>query len=152
MNIYFERVDGYEVDLPVYSTGGSAGMDFYFPKILNGALPVEEDGSFVIKSGEIVKIPLGLRCAFDNGFALMGKNRSSMGLKGLDKLAQVIDSDYRGELFFVAVNHGDDIIIRPHDRILQCVLVPVVQADIREGIPAEYLNINRGGGFGSTGR
>jgi dUTP pyrophosphatase len=64
----------------------------------------------------------------------------------------VIDSDYRGEVRVLLVNHGDaPFAIAPGDRIAQLLVQPVERADF---VPAEGLmNTERGsGGFGSTGR
>jgi dUTP pyrophosphatase len=62
-----------------------------------------------------------------------------------------IDSDYRGELQVILINHGDKPFeIARGDRIAQLVVAPVVQARLVEA--REMSETNRGaGGFGSTG-
>ena len=62
-----------------------------------------------------------------------------------------IDSDYRGELKVILINHGgEDFAIARGDRIAQLVLAPVVQARWSE--VEELDETARGtGGFGSTG-
>ena len=63
-----------------------------------------------------------------------------------------IDSDYRGPVSIILINHGAEAVeIRPGDRIAQLVIAPVVQAELVE--VAELDETARGeGGFGSTGR
>ena len=163
--IYFEKIEGYDVKMPAYGTQFSAGIDCCLPNytdeqardMLEGCDIVRlEDGKMriIIHPDQIVKIPLGLKCAFDNKYVLMAKNRSGLSLKGLTKLAQVVDSDYRGQLFVSLYNCGrEKIKLDAGDRIIQFVLVPYIHAEIHEGIPDELKDTERGaGGFGSTGR
>ena len=78
--------------------------------------------------------------------------RSGWAVKqGLDKLAGLIDSDYRGEIHAVLYNSGDEVIeVRQGDRIAQMVVVPYMS----ESMLVDVLDdTERGdGGFGSTGR
>jgi dUTP pyrophosphatase len=62
-----------------------------------------------------------------------------------------IDSDYRGELKVILINHGSEpFAIQRGDRVAQLVLAPVVQASWLE--VSELDETARGaGGFGSTG-
>ena len=63
-----------------------------------------------------------------------------------------IDSDYRGELKVILINHGDEpFAIRRGDRIAQLVIAPVVQAAWEE-VAALDETARGAGGFGSTGR
>jgi dUTP pyrophosphatase len=62
-----------------------------------------------------------------------------------------IDSDYRGEVMVLLVNHGSDpFMVRRGDRIAQLVIAPVNHVEI---VAVEALQATeRGpGGFGSTG-
>jgi dUTP pyrophosphatase len=63
-----------------------------------------------------------------------------------------IDSDYRGELLALLVNHGEaPFTVEDGDRMGQLVIAPVVQAAFVEA--AELGGTGRGaGGYGSTGR
>jgi dUTP pyrophosphatase len=79
--------------------------------------------------------------------------RSGLAVRhGIDTLAGVIDSDYRGEVRVVLVNHGTDPFrIAPGDRIAQLLLQRVERAAFVGS--AELEDTDRGGGgFGSTGR
>ena len=62
-----------------------------------------------------------------------------------------IDSDYRGEIGVILINHGDeDFEVQAGDKIAQLVLCPVFQAHMVEVSSLE--DTDRGsGGFGSTG-
>jgi dUTP pyrophosphatase len=62
-----------------------------------------------------------------------------------------IDSDYRGEVKIIVINHGSDpFSIEVGDRIAQMVLQPVYVMDFRE--ENDLSETDRGaGGFGSTG-
>jgi dUTP pyrophosphatase len=63
-----------------------------------------------------------------------------------------IDSDYRGEVKVILINHGHGVFhVRKGDRIAQMVFTPVAQADFAEVEDLE--STDRGaGGFGSTGK
>ena len=62
-----------------------------------------------------------------------------------------IDSDYRGEVHVILINHSDETYtVQPGDRIAQLVIAPVQQVAFES---AELADSDRGeGGFGSTGR
>jgi dUTP pyrophosphatase len=115
-----------------------------------------------VLSAEEVTLAPGARHAVCTGFALaipegyevQVRPRSGLALKhgiGLPNAPGTIDSDYRGELKIIVINHGDAAFaIARGDRIAQLVLAPVVRAAWEE--TAELDDTARGaGGFGSTG-
>ena len=62
-----------------------------------------------------------------------------------------IDSDYRGEIQVILINHGEEeVTIRRGDRIAQLIIAPVARA---EWVEVDALTDTRRGGrgFGSTG-
>jgi len=63
-----------------------------------------------------------------------------------------IDSDYRGEVKVLAVNHGaDPFTVERGDRIAQMVIAPVIRAELM--LVESLEETERGeGGFGSTGK
>jgi dUTP pyrophosphatase len=79
--------------------------------------------------------------------------RSGLAVRnGIDTLAGVIDSDYRGEVRVVLVNHGEaEFRIEPGDRIGQLLVQKVERASFSRA-PALAATSRGEGGFGSTGR
>jgi dUTP pyrophosphatase len=102
--------------------------------------------------GERALVPTGLQLAIPAGHVGLVWPRSGLAVRhGIDTLAGVIDSDYRGEVRVLLVNHGaEPFRIRRGDRIAQLLIQRVEQADF---VPvAELPPSGRGeGGFGSTG-
>ena len=135
-----------DLPLPAYETAESAGMD------LRAAVP---DGDPVdIPPGGRALIPTGLAIALPPGFEAQVRPRSGLAIKnGVTCLNTpgTIDSDYRGELKVIMINHGDEpFVIARGERIAQLVLAPVTLAEWQE---VDTLSeTERGeGGFGSTG-
>jgi len=94
----------------------------------------------------------GLAVAIPHGFYGRVAPRSGLAAKqGLDVLAGVIDSDYRGELCCVLYNTGDAAIVLPAgSKICQLIIEKIITPQ------ATWVNdldeTARGaGGFGSTG-
>ena len=71
---------------------------------------------------------------------------------GMVNAPGTIDSDYRGEVGVVLVNHGQaPVSFARGDRIAQLVIAPVVRAELE--LVGALSSTGRGqGGFGSTGR
>jgi dUTP pyrophosphatase len=138
------RVGKIEAPLPRYQTSGSAGMD------LHAAL----EQKVVIAPGARAKIPTGLAFAIPVQFEAQVRPRSGLAAKhGVTVLNApgTIDSDYRGEVQVVLVNHGDaEFVVAPMDRIAQLVIAPVARAELV--VVASLDETDRGeGGYGSTG-
>jgi dUTP pyrophosphatase len=130
--------------LPVYGTERSAGAD------LSACL--EED--LLLMAGSYAKIPTGLSIQVPPGYEAQVRPRSGLAAKhGITVLNSpgTIDSDYRGEVAVLLVNHGEkDVVIHTGDRIAQMVIARCEQASF---LPTMELDATeRGsGGFGSTG-
>ena len=133
---------GEGLSLPAYATSGAAGMD------------VVSAEDTVIAPGARYPVATGLALAIPQGFEIQVRPRSGLALKHgitVPNTPGTIDSDYRGELKVILINHGtEDFSIVRGDRVAQLVLAPVVQAAWDE---VEELDATeRGtGGFGSTG-
>lgn len=131
--------------LPTYGSAYAAGADLY------ACL----DAPVTIAPGEIFWVPTGIALEVPEGCAGLIYARSSMGAKrGLAPANKVgvVDSDYRGEIRVVLLNHSKQPqTVEPGERVAQFLITPVVTADYVE---AESLNdTDRGiGGFGSTGK
>ena len=131
--------------LPTYGSAGAAGADLY------ACL----DAPVTIAPGQTAWIPTGLALEVPEGYAGLVYARSSLGVKrGLAPANKVgvIDSDYRGEVRVVLLNHGQETQIIAHgERVAQFLITPVLTPVYEE--VEELTDTNRGaGGFGSTGK
>ena len=135
------------LSLPAYETSGSAGMD------VRAAVPQESPVS--LAPGERALIPTGLSLAVPSGYELQIRPRSGLAVKhGLTCLNTpgTIDSDYRGEVKVILINHGSETFeIRRGERIGQMILAPVTRL-IWQTVDALDETARGAGGFGSTGR
>lgn len=132
--------------LPAYETDGAAGMD------LRAA--IAEGETLTLRPGARTRVPTGFCIAVPRGFEAQARPRSGLAFKaGITCLNSpgTIDSDYRGEVQVILINHGqEDFHIRRGDRIAQMVIAPVARASWQE--VASLDDTSRGaGGFGSTG-
>jgi dUTP pyrophosphatase len=133
--------------LPAYETPGSAGMD------LRAAIPQNEP--ITLRPGVRTLVETGLAIALEHGFEAQIRSRSGLAIRhGVACLNApgTIDSDYRGEVKVILINHGqEDFVISRGDRIAQMVIAPVLQASLTV---CESLDdtVRGSGGFGSTGR
>lgn len=130
--------------LPVYSTSHAAGADVkaYLKEPL------------LLSPGSSIMVPTGIRMAIPEGYEVQIRPRSGLAAKfGITVLNTpgTIDSDYRGELQIILINHGkQDFEITPGMRIAQMVLAPVIQMEFC--LSQELAETSRGsGGFGHTG-
>ena len=108
----------------------------------------------MIAPGARHAVATGLAMAIPHGFEIQVRPRSGLALKHgitVPNTPGTIDSDYRGELKVILINHGtQDFAIARGDRVAQLVLAPVVQGGWIE--VDELDETARGeGGFGSTG-
>lgn len=131
--------------LPTYGSQEAAGADLY--------ACLQE--SVTIQPGETAWIPTGLALEVPKGCAGLIYARSSMGVKrGLAPANKVgvIDSDYRGEIRVVLLNHGKEPQTVTHgERVAQMLITPVLTPAYTEA--EELDDTQRGqGGFGSTGK
>ena len=135
----FKQLDSRAV-LPVRGSSLAAGLDIC--SIEEIALGPKQ--RTVAKTGLAVAIPPGFYGRIAPRSGLAAKN-------GLDVLAGVIDSDYRGEVCCVLYNTSDEAIeLRAGSKICQLIveqiITPVAAWD------SELEETARGaGGFGSTG-
>lgn len=130
---------------PLYKTPGSSGMDI--------RANIEID--ILLKPKERIAVSTGIFLEIPVDFEIQVRPRSGLALKhGITVLNApgTIDSDYRGEILVILVNHSTDVFkIQDGDRIAQLVLAKV------ERITWDKINklttTHRGaGGFGSTGK
>lgn len=135
------------LELPAYGTPGSAGMD------LRAALP--EGEVMTLAPGARALVPTGLKIALEPGFEAQVRPRSGLALKhGITTLNSpgTIDSDYRGEVGVILINHGQEPFeIRRGERIAQMVIARYENCDIMVTDTLDET-VRGEGGFGSTGK
>lgn len=105
-------------------------------------------------SGARQFLPCGFSLAIPPGYEGQVRSRSGLALKhGIAVLNSpgTIDSDYRGELAVVLVNHGEaPFVVSRGMRIAQLVIARVEKAEWSE--VEELPDTDRGqGGYGHTG-
>ena len=126
-------------------TPGAAGSDV--------VAAVQE--AIKIQPGARALIPTGLALEIPIGFEVQVRPRSGLAYKhGVTVLNApgTVDSDYRGELGVLLINHGDvPFLVSRGERIAQLVVAEVVQASFEQ--VDELSATQRGtGGFGHTGQ
>lgn len=134
---------GEGLPLPSYATPGAAGMDVVAAEDLD-LLP-----------GERHAVATGFRVAIPDGYEIQVRPRSGLAYKHgitVPNTPGTIDSDYRGEIKVLLINHGTEPFpIRRGQRIAQMVLAVLTRAEFDE--VEELCETDRGiGGFGSTGQ
>lgn len=134
-----------DLPLPSYATDGASGMDI--------CADVEQE--VILSPGEIRLISAGIYLSIPAGYEAEIRPRSGLALKhgiSLVNAPGTIDSDYRGLLSVIMINHGKEPFkIRRGDRIAQMVMKEVARAeiDVREELDD---TVRSHGGFGHTGK
>ncbi|MCL2356217.1 MAG: dUTP diphosphatase [Defluviitaleaceae bacterium] len=145
MNVLLVRTsDAQDLPVPARQTPQSSGVDLY-AKITD---------KLVLKRGERILIPTGIRMALPLFYEAQIRSRSGLALNhGVVVLNSpgTVDADYRGELKVLLINHGnEDFEINRGDRIAQMVIARVEFAEFIE--TDDLPDTERGvGGYGSTG-
>ena len=149
MKIAIAWADGADqsLGLPAYETAGAAGADV--------RANFADRLTVTLVAGARVLIPTGLRMAIPAGFEVQIRPRSGLALKhgiSMVNAPGTIDSDYRGPVGVILINHGDAPFDVTHGmRIAQMVAAPVTQAEFAM---VDTLDETARGaaGFGSTGQ
>ncbi len=127
-----------------YATKGSAGID----------LRANNENPEIIKPGETKLIPTGIAIALPEGYEAQIRPRSGLALKNSLTVLNTpgtIDSDYRGEIGIILINHGQkDYIVENGARIAQMIIAKYEQVEL-EFVQELDETIRGSGGFGSTG-
>jgi dUTP pyrophosphatase len=144
MIVAFKRLPGNaDLPLPAYASAGAAGFD------------LRAAAALTIAPGAIALVPTGFAVAVPPGHELQVRPRSGLAAKhGVTVLNSpgTVDSDYRGEIAVILINHGTTAFAIAHgDRIAQGIIAAAPQAKLIEVTSLD--DTTRGsGGFGSTGR
>jgi dUTP pyrophosphatase len=138
--LQFQRLDPRAI-LPTRGSASAIGLDIY---------SIE---SVYLSPGERCSIRTGLAVSIPSGFYGRIAPRSGLALKhGLDVLAGVVDSDYRGEIRCLLVNLGTDHSeICIGDRIAQLIVerAAILKPEWTDTLEETVRSV---AGFGSTGR
>ncbi|NGX61323.1 MAG: Deoxyuridine 5'-triphosphate nucleotidohydrolase [Chlamydiae bacterium] len=131
-------------DLPEYASEEAAGAD----------VRAHLSEPFLLEPGSSTLVPTGLYFAIPKGYEIQVRPRSGLALRNQITVLNTpgtVDSDYRGELKVILINHGTaPFKIEPGMRIAQLVVAPVVQVKY---VKVEELTetLRGSGGFGHTG-
>lgn len=129
--------------LPVYGTSEAAGADLC--SVMDA----------VIEPGDHVLIRTGMALEMMPGYEAQVRPRSGLALKhGVTVLNSpgTIDSDYRGEIGVILINHGREAFkVAKGDRIAQLVVAQIVRANFYAAGGVLSDTARGAGGFGSTG-
>lgn len=138
-----QRIPGCKLPLPAYKTKGAAAFDLQS----NMLIPI------TISNAKPVLIDTGFKFIIPEGHYGQLQARSGLAVQGVDLLAGVIDSDYRGQVKAVlTLTRNGGVTIHPGERICQMVIHKLPVMEIEEGI-VDAEDTTRGeGGFGSTGK
>ena len=128
---------------PMYQTDQSVGAD----------LTSIEDAD--IEPGQFRLVKTGIAVELPRATEMQIRPRSGLAFKhGVTVLNApgTIDSDYRGEVGVLLINHGDTTFrVNKGDRIAQAILSKAILMNYKS--VKELSSTDRGeGGFGSTGR
>ena len=139
ISVYIRKLDESAI-IPTRATDSDAGYDLYSTN--DGVVPAR--GRKVVGSGIAIAIPPGHygRVAPRSGLAVK---------RGIDVLAGVVDSGYRGEVGVVLQNLSDeDFPFKKGDRVAQLILE---QCNTIGWVELDELedSVRSDGGFGSTG-
>jgi len=128
-----------DAKLPLSHHKGDAGLDLF--SVVDYVLGVKQ----------VKPIPTGIKIAVPEGYVGLIWDKSGLSLRGVHRLAGVVDSGYRGEVQVVLINLGSKpFSIQKGMKIAQLLIQPVAQVKVTE---AEDLDQTSRGenGFGSTG-
>ena len=133
-----------ELPLPAYAHPGDAGLDLYARD--TATLPCG-GGRYLMPTGVSIAIPVG-RC----GLVLP---RSGLALRhgiSVVNAPGLIDAAYRGEVKVILINTDPDhdYEVTRGDRVAQLVIQRV--EEVSWNVVDELDGVDRGGGFGHTGR
>ena len=161
-----------EVKTPFRANKNDAGIDFFLPvmdermvqdvitKNPGKCIVVKEDEApyIIVRPGTRVLIPTGIHTnIFPKNSAFIAFNKSGLSANhGIIVTAQVVDSDYTGEIHVGILNTSNEYKeFHQGDKIGQFVHIPVFLTNMKEITPEVYQeltsNSDRGqGGFGSS--
>ena len=146
-----------DVKSPVRGTSEAAGIDFFVPNFNNEFYNDLTDKNvdnehlgieYIVYKDDNGKnqlqiklypharilIPSGVKVGIEPGTMLMAANKSGVSTKkGLSYTAEIVDSDYDGEVHIGVVNTSDEeVYITTGDKLMQFIHVPVFLSSLKE--------------------
>ena len=145
MKIAIQRLPhGQDLPLSAYATAGAAGLDLF--------AAVEKE--IVLAPGRHAGVPTAIALALPDGFEAQVRRRSGLALRhGVTVLNApgTIDSDYRGEVMAILINHGEaPFTVTRGMKVAQLVVAQCAHVEWNESASLEGT-LRGAGGFGSTG-
>ena len=143
--LIFRTRESSDLPLPAYATAGSAGLDLR--ACISQPITLPPGGRALVGTGVAVALPAGTEAQIRPRSGLAAEH----GVTLLNSPGTV-DSDYRGEIRLVVINHGQaPYTIQRGDRIGQMVVGRVLKVALEEvsKLPDSERNA---GGFGHTGK
>ena len=126
--------------IPTRANPTDAGLDLY------------SDDYYVVYSKEINVIGTSIAIEIPDGYMARIAPRSGLAINhGIDVMAGIIDSSYRGEIKVLLMNNSiNNKVFNKGDKIAQLIIQPI---ELWQPIEVDQLTeTNRGvNGFGSTG-
>ena len=126
--------------MPALGTEGAAGYDLF-----------SNDPAFVLMPMERKAVSTGITIEMWPSTVGIIKPRSGLAVKhGIDVLAGVLDSDFRGEVKAVLINHGSDPVQINHGQAIAQILFMPVLHGVQIGTGQISETVRGADGFGST--
>ena len=126
--------------IPTRANPTDAGLDLY------------ADDEYIIDVYELELIGTSIAIEIPDGYMARIAPRSGLSFEqGIDVMAGIIDSSYRGEIKVLLINHGNyGVSLHKGDKIAQLIIQPI---ELWQPVEVDQLTeTNRGiNGFGSTG-
>lgn len=133
------------VELPHYASHGAAGADI--------RANIKTD--VILEPGQTKLIPTGIRVEIPHGYEIQIRPRSGLAAKNSVTVLNTpgtIDSDYRGEIHVIMINHGrENFVVTPGMRVAQMVVAKVTLGTFIRAEDALTTTVRGEGAFGHTG-
>ena len=113
-----------DLPLPQYASEHAAGLD----------LLASISETLTLQPKERALVPTGIAIELPHGFEAQVRPRSGLALRhgiSVVNTPGTIDSDYRGEIKIILINHGEEpVTLHRGDRIAQLIFSPIVRVDL----------------------
>ena len=104
-----------------------------------------------MKPWKVTTVRTGIKMEIPKGYYGKIEGRSGLAKQGICPIGGIIDSDYRGEIQMLLLNHSDTaVLVKKGMRVAQLCILPHTQTTLKT---VSSLSTTQRGcrGFGSTG-